>query len=561
MQQRRNTKLLVIFTIFMLLLVFTFSKNSLIAEESNENLNSGRVLFISSYSYGWDTVQIQIEGIKEGIGKNVVLDYEFMDTKRVDDETSNLLFYEGLKYRMSKVEPYDAVILGDDAALNFALKYRDELFKEIPLIFEGVNNEELALEVSKDPLITGVLEKLSFEKNIDFAKSIFPNADKVVGIFDNTVTGEAERKQFYKNAQMYPDLKFSEINTSLLTTKELVEAIESVEDNTILIYVVMTEDASGKNYTNSQSVSLISRYAKVPAFRMVSGGIAEGLLGGNIVSMELSGKIAGEMAMEVIGGKSLENFDVMIDSPNVYCVNEDVMRKFNIDLSLIPEGAEVLNHKETFIEKYEEAIMPVIAILILLAIIIFMIMVDNIKRRKIARELESARRNLEHINHHDLLTGLSNRNKFNEDLPELIENKIPCAIMMIDIDNFKNINDTYGHNNGDEALKQIGLRLQRLSSYTLQPYRFAGDEFIVIIKSDDKNVIDECANVCMKAFEEPFRFNGKLHDVKVSIGISINKENYTMLNLIGYADSAMYNVKKSGKNSYAYYDGISSCSK
>ena len=82
-----------------------------------------------------------------------MVDYEFMDTKRVSDETSEQLFYEGLKYRLSKVAPYDVIILGDDAALLFAQKYREELFAEIPLVYEGVNNEQLAYEMSEDPLM------------------------------------------------------------------------------------------------------------------------------------------------------------------------------------------------------------------------------------------------------------------------------------------------------------------------------------------------------------------------------------------------------------------------
>ena len=86
-----------------------------------------RILFLSSYSYGWDTVQIQIEGIKKGITDDVVLDYEFMDTKRFPGKESIDVFYEGLSYRMSHAAPYDALIVGDDAALHFAIEHRDDL--------------------------------------------------------------------------------------------------------------------------------------------------------------------------------------------------------------------------------------------------------------------------------------------------------------------------------------------------------------------------------------------------------------------------------------------------
>ena len=119
----------------------TLFQYTMIADAGNSE--KGRILFISSYSYGWDTVQIQIEGIKAGVGQNIVVDYEFMDTKRVNDDTSAQLFYEGLAYRMSQVEPYDVVILGDDAALLFAMEHQEDLFLDIPLVFQGVNEKNL----------------------------------------------------------------------------------------------------------------------------------------------------------------------------------------------------------------------------------------------------------------------------------------------------------------------------------------------------------------------------------------------------------------------------------
>ena len=77
-----------------------------------EEVNNNRILFISSYSLSRDTVQLEIEGIQSAQPDDFILDYEFMDTYRVYDDTAMQLFYEGLKYRLSQVEEYDAVILG-----------------------------------------------------------------------------------------------------------------------------------------------------------------------------------------------------------------------------------------------------------------------------------------------------------------------------------------------------------------------------------------------------------------------------------------------------------------
>ncbi|MBQ2803436.1 MAG: diguanylate cyclase [Lachnospiraceae bacterium] len=526
----------------------------MIARADDNTMDGKRVLFISSYSYAWDTVQIQIEGIKDGLGADVVLDYEFMDTKRVSDETAEQLFYEGLQYRMEHVAPYDVVILGDDAALLFALEYQEELFAEIPLVFEGVNDEKLAVTAAQDPMITGVLEKLSVEKNIDLGLQLIPKASKVVAILDDTITGQAERERFYSVADKYPQLAFAEINTSDLSSSNLKRELRNVSEDTILIYVVMTEDADGKQYTNKESVQLIAKEASVPAIRMVEGGIGEGLLGGNVVSMHQSGKLAADIAMQVLNGRSISEIDVIMESPNIYCLDEEVMRKFDLDLALIPEGATIVNSKEDFFERNREVLVPGGILLIAMLVILLVMGYDNFRRRKLMQELQKAKLIMESASKHDFLTGLSNRSKFMEDLEQLVREDKQCTVMMIDIDDFKTINDSYGHTAGDEALKQVANRLIEMQSPILTAYRFAGDEFIILLRSGQSKIIEKTAFSCRQIFSKMFYLDGHKHKVCGSIGVaSFPKDADNLEQLIVCADDAMYQVKKSGKNDFAIY--------
>ncbi|MCM1112487.1 MAG: GGDEF domain-containing protein [Muribaculum sp.] len=516
--------------------------------------SGGRVLFISSYSYAWDTVQIQIEGIQGGLGNDVVLDYEFMDTKRVDDEAAMKLFYEGLAYRMEHVEPYDVVILGDDAALVFALEHKDDIFAGIPMVFEGVNDEELAARAASDPMITGIIEKLSVEKNIEFGLKINPTATKVTAILDNTITGEAERKRFYKYAEQYPELTFGEINTSTLSSENLRKAIRNVSKDSILIYVVMTEDASGRQYTNAESVRLIAETAKVPALRMVEGGIGEGLLGGNVVSMYKSGEIAAGIALDIIAGNAVEGMGMVQDSPNVYCVDADVMEKFGISQSILPADAVILNRRQSFWERNSEVLLPGGILVVALMVIIVVVSIDNLKRKKLMNQLEAARKLMEQASQHDFLTGLPNRSKFMADLSELVNAKKPCSVIMVDIDDFKQINDVLGHTAGDEALKQVAGRLKEIGSQILTPYRFAGDEFILLLQSGQDKIIEKTGYQCRQVFTSPFLLGGKEAKICGSIGIaSYPQDTEDMGQLIVYADDAMYQVKKNGKNDFAIY--------
>lgn len=542
--------------VVMTMTIFLSGSYCMAAEDdpmSEENYK--RVLFLSAYSYAWDAVQIQIDGIREGIAENVIMDYEFMDTKRFDDEEWEALFLEGFRYRMANVEPYDAVILGDDAALLFALKYRSELFDGIPLVFEGVNDENLAVEAAKDPLVTGVLEKLSFEKNIDFALSIYPNAKRVVGIFDETVTGKAEQRQFYMHKDEYPELEFAEINSSKLTTKELIDAISSVDTDSILIYVVMNEDADGVHYTNSQSIDLLVKYANVPAFRMVSGGIGEGLLGGNIVSMEKSGKLAAQIASEIANGCDSSQYNIILDSPNEYYVDEDVMRKFNISLSHIPKDAVVVNHRETYGERYGIVLVPACLIILFLIVTMFFVLIDNNKKKELAKKLEIETHSLENDTMHDYLTGLGNRKKLNDDVNILTQKAVPYTLVMIDIDDFKKINDTYGHGAGDEALISAARRFESCCDELFEAYRLAGDEFTFVIKSTSIKKVNSYIKKVHDNFTKPVEYKDARIDVTLSMGAArfpIDADN--VLDIVACADKAMYSVKKSCKNAFEFYN-------
>jgi len=127
---------------------------------------------------------------------------------------------------------------------------------------------------------------------------------------------------------------------------------------------------------------------------------------------------------------------------------------------------------------------------------------------------------------------------------------------MIDIDEFKKINDTYGHAAGDDALRELAARMKMLHSQILMPYRYAGDEFIIIIQSIQSKIVDKTAMQCKELFSKPFSLAGEFRRVGGSIGIaSFPKDASTLEELIECADSAMYTVKKSGKNRFAYYEG------
>ena len=127
--------------------------------------------------------------------------------------------------------------------------------------------------------------------------------------------------------------------------------------------------------------------------------------------------------------------------------------------------------------------------------------------------------------------------------------------MFLDIDNFKKINDTYGHTAGDEALQQVANRLKDMQSQILTSYRFAGDEFILILRSSQSMLVEKTAYQCRQVFAKDVTLCGTKRRIGGSIGIaSYPKDTDNLEQLIVCADDAMYKVKKNGKNDFAYYE-------
>jgi polar amino acid transport system substrate-binding protein len=159
----------------------------------------------------------------------------------------------------------------------------------------------------------------------------------------------------------------------------------------------------------------------------------------------------------------------------------------------------------------------------------------------------------------DYLTELPNRTAFTEMLDNVmltIRNEEVIAVMDIDLDNFKNINDTLGHSYGDELLIDVTYRLKQVMDENDYLARIGGDEFVVLTQNlPNIEAYEEKIKKVRSAFVDPFTLTMKEYFVTVSIGVAFApKDGKTSQALIKNVDSAMYVAKANGKNTYCYFD-------
>ena len=162
---------------------------------------------------------------------------------------------------------------------------------------------------------------------------------------------------------------------------------------------------------------------------------------------------------------------------------------------------------------------------------------------------------IEHMAYHDVLTGLPNRMYFNRFVSRQIKNNADdFAVLFIDLDSFKNINDSKGHEYGDKVLLQTSQRLKKELPSSAVICRFGGDEFLIFlpaVKTDDE--IKVIVKRLMKTLGEPMGINDDVLYVTFSCGIALfPKDGKTVTTLIKYADSAMYVSKSKGKNCFTF---------
>lgn len=369
--QNRVGRIGVVLLILMLMLGTVISAFG-VSVQAAEIKEHPRILFISAYAYDWESVPDQMAGVSSVLATRANMDYVFMNTKKRSYEDAKEETYHDIEMNILLGGQYDAVILEDDAALDFAMEYREALFSGVPMVFMGVNTQEKADKAHKDPLITGVVEFFPYEETIALAQKIYPNAAKIVGITDESESGIGCYERLYAAKEHFPELEFSILNTSQMSEEEIENSLGLLDESTILIFLSFVEDKEGNLYSLLEATDLVSRHANIPMFKCDYLGVGQGVFGGYVSSYEEMGICAANMVIQILEGTAPADID--IQTMKGYPIfDQNQLDRFQVQSKLIPEDAVIINYVPTFYERYHTVIWPLSGIILLLIMIsIFM---------------------------------------------------------------------------------------------------------------------------------------------------------------------------------------------
>ena len=186
------------------------------------------------------------------------------------------------------------------------------------------------------------------------------------------------------------------------------------------------------------------------------------------------------------------------------------------------------------------------------------VLLENGRLEHSLAEVTELKEELKHQAYHDTLTGLPNRFHFVESLAERLadgDQRNRIAVLYVDLDGFKSVNDSWGHHSGDELLAQVGARVRSAVRAGDLPARLGGDEFAVLIEHADEEAAEQTARRLNDALVVPFALQSGETSIHASIGIALSgPEADTAEDLIRNADLAMYTAKEHERRPYVTFE-------
>lgn len=349
------------------------------------------VLYISSYSPSFPTFFQQVEGIRSVFnGKNIILDIEFMDSRRFPGDDSVRLFNQMLKAKITRLPRYDAIIVADDAALNYAMGQRDGLFRNIPVFFCGINNMQLALSFGSGTRMRGAVEAVSMRETLEVVKRIFPQRKKLALVTDGSLSAMADFDTFRYDSRGL-DFDVTRFSLDQMTFDQFYYGLDKLGSEWTILLLSGYTDITGKTLLFDEVLAGIMQNSKVPVFHLWEHGLGSGIFGGKIISHFEQGRSAALMVNDLFSGVPMSAIKIQTESPNKYMFDYVQLERFGISGSDLPQGSIIINKPHSFIELH-----PFATFAALLGII-FLLMVIGLlfyQRYRLAVEVKHRTREL-----------------------------------------------------------------------------------------------------------------------------------------------------------------------
>ncbi len=366
-------------------IIMTVVLLSLVGTPLHAAVSVPRILVLNSYNLGYDWSEDEMAGVRDALSKafpRVELFIEHLDTKKfhTKEHFPRLADLLETKYANRKL---DVIIAMDNAALEFALQYRQRISPGTALVFCGINDYEPAM-IAGQSRITGVAEYHDSVGTLGLALQLHPAARNVVVIHDYTDTGLAIRRELKKSAARYPGITLEFFDE--LSLQSTVEKLKGLSADYLVLMLSYTIETGGRTFSHSEASRLVSSASPVPVYSVYAAQLGNGVVGGRMMKGETQGQKAAELAVRIIGGERPENLPVITDNLSRPMFDYRVVKKFDINPARLPNDTILINKPPSTFAINKTAVWSG-SLFILFSSVGLTVLILNIRKRRRLEEM------------------------------------------------------------------------------------------------------------------------------------------------------------------------------
>ncbi len=303
---------------------------------------------------------------------------EYLDLARFPGEDYRERLLDLLRHKYSRHAP-DVIFVMLQPALDFLLKHIEGLFPEVPVVFCTIEQYQLEGQTLK-PNMTGVLMEVDPKGTLDAALTLRPDTRKVLvlgGANKNDRGYEAAVRTAFKEYEGRLDITYM----TGVPMETILKAVPHLPAHTIIFYITMFQDGTGKSFLPRDVATLISNTANMPVFSLFDSYFGYGIVGGRLVSIEEQGKKAAEMGLRILHGVKPADLSISV-GPNVYMFDWRQMKRWGMSEKTLPPHSIVAYKKMTLWDQHGWLIIGIIVFLAIESLLIFILLMQRMMRRK-----------------------------------------------------------------------------------------------------------------------------------------------------------------------------------
>lgn len=351
---------------------------------------SKHILVLQSYNKGLVWTDNISKGIEDTLllqNSHYELTTEYMDTKKINSTEYMDSLYRLFIMKMEK-QSFDAIIAADNEASEFVLKYKDELFKNIPLIFCGIDKRDPGLDINEvlKKGISLILESKEIKINMDFITKVLPNLKELYIINDYTGASVLVNHTYKKEAKRLEERGIKTVINFDGNLEKIAEDIKNLPSNSAVLFGSLFRDKDG-NYIPYYELNEVLTSSKVPLFAMSDSHFGRGVIGGYLLRGYELGEAAAKETVKILEDKTSASKKPII-VPSQWAFDYKIVKKYNINMDKIPEDSIMINLPKSFFERnkklveYSFILFPFVLVSLIFAVI------NNYQKFKLSQKLK-----------------------------------------------------------------------------------------------------------------------------------------------------------------------------